>query len=146
MHTVCKEDTERGIEEGVVFVLKNINNEVNIDKTNPLHPFYLVYIKSDGSILSNHLNVKNTLDILRTLCKGKNEPIKEVYEIFNDETDDGKNMSKYSGLLNKSIESVLNVKDESDVDSLFTAGGTTALMNNIKGLEDFELLTFVVVK
>jgi len=146
MQTVCKKDTERGIEEGVVFVLKNINNEVNIDKTNPLHPFYLVYIKSDSSILSNHLNVKNTLDILRTLCKGKSEPIKEVYEIFNDETDDGKNMSKYSGLLNKSIEAVLNVKDESDVDSLFTAGGTTALMNNIKGLEDFELLTFVVVK
>ncbi len=69
-----------------------------------------------------------------------------MYELFNDETDDGKNMSKYSGLLNKSIEAVLNVKDEGDVDSLFTAGGTTALMNNIKGLEDFELLTFVVVK
>jgi len=146
MHTVCKEDTERGIEEGVVFVLKNINNEINIDKTNQLHPFYLVYIKADGSILSNHLNVKNTLDILRTLCKGKSEPIKEVYDLFNDETDDGKNMSKYSGLLNKSIEAVLNVKDEGDVDSLFTAGGTTALMNNIKGLEDFELLTFVAVK
>ncbi len=146
MQTVCKKDTERGIEEGVVFVLKNINNEVNIDKTNPLHPFYLIYIKSDSSILSNHLNVKNTMDILRTLCKGKSEPIKEVYTLFNDETDDGKNMSKYSGLLNKSIEAVLNVKDESDVDSLFTAGGTTALMNNIKDLEDFELLTFVVVK
>jgi hypothetical protein len=146
MHTVCKEDTKRGIEEGVVFVLKNINNEVNIDKTNPLHPFYLVYIKSDGSILSNHLNVKNTLDILRTLCKGKTEPNQEVYALFNDETDDGKNMSKYSALLNKSIEAVLNVKEESEVDSLFTAGGTTALMNNIKGLEDFELLTFVVIK
>ncbi|RLB92443.1 MAG: ATP-dependent helicase [Deltaproteobacteria bacterium] len=146
MHTVCKKDTERGIEEGVVFVLKNINSEVNIDETNPLHPFYLVYIKSDGSILSNHLNVKNTLDILRTLCKGKNEPIKEVFNLFNDETDDGKNMSKYSSLLNKSIDAVLNVKDEGDVDSLFTAGGTTALMNNIKGLEDFELLTFVVIK
>ena len=69
-----------------------------------------------------------------------------MYELFNDETDDGKNMIKYSGLLNKSIEAVLHVKDESDVDSLFTAGGTTALMNNIKGLEDFELLTFVVIK
>ncbi len=146
MHTVCKKDIERGIEEGVIFVLKNINNEVNIDKTNQLHPFYLVYIKAEGTVISNHLNVKNTLDILRTLCKGKADPLKEVYELFNEETDDGKNMSKYSGLLNISIEAVLNVKDESDVDSLFTAGGTTALMNNIKGLEDFELLTFVVVK
>jgi len=146
MHTVCKKDAERGIDEGVVFVLKNINNGINIDKTNQLHPFYLVYIKADGSVLSNHLNVKNTLDILRTLCKGKSEPIKEVYELFNDETDDGKNMRPYSDLLNKSIEAILDAKDESDVDSLFSAGGTTALMNTIKGLEDFELLAFVVVR
>ena len=146
MHAVCKKDIARGIEEGVIFVLKNINNEVNIDKTNQLHPFYLVYITADGKIASNHLNVKNTLDILRSLCKGNSEAMKDVYEAFNDETNDGKNMVKYSDLLNKSIESVLHVKDESDVDSLFTSGGTTALMNNIKGLEDFELLTFVVIK
>ena len=146
MHAVCKKDAARGIEEGVIFVLKNINSAVNIDKTNQLHPFYLVYITTDGKIVSNHLNVKNTLDILRLLCKGNTEAIKDVYELFNDETNDGKNMEKYSGLLNSSIEAVLNVKDEKDVDSLFSAGGTTALMHNIKGLEDFELLTFVVIK
>ena len=105
-----------------------------------------MYITAEGKIVSNHLNVKNTLDILRLLCKGNSEAIKDVYELFNDETNDGRNMEKYSGLLNKSIEAVLNVKDESDVDSLFSSGGTTALMNNIKGLEDFELLTFVVIK
>jgi hypothetical protein len=55
-------------------------------------------------------------------------------------------MERYSKLLNKSIEGILNVKDESDIESLFSTGGTTALMNNIKGLEDFELLAFVVVK
>ena len=105
-----------------------------------------MYITASGDVSSNHLNVKTTLDILRALCKGNSEPLKDVYEVFNDETDDGKNMAKYSGLLNRAIESVLHVKDESEVDSLFTAGGTTALMNNIKGLEDFELLTFVVIK
>ena len=70
--------------------MKNINKEVNIDNTNQLHPFYLVYIKQNGEIISNHLNVKNTLDILRSISKGKEEPIKAVYEIFNNETDDGK--------------------------------------------------------
>ncbi len=146
IHTVCRTDIERGIEEGVIFVLKNINQGVNIDNTNQLHPFYLVYIKESGEILSNHLNVKNTLDILRIISKGEKEPIRNLYEIFNTETNDGKKMDKYSELLNKSIESILNVKDESDVESLFKAGGTTALMNSIKGLEDFELITFVVVK
>ena len=112
----------------------------------PIYPFYLVYIQEDGTILSNHLNVKTTLDILRVISKGKDQPIKAVYEQFNQETEDGRNMAHYSGLLSNAIESILETKDESDVDSLFSAGGTTALVNNIKGLEDFELLAFVVVK
>lgn len=146
MHAVAPKDESKGITEGVIFVLKNINKEVNIDNTNQLHPFYLVYIKQNGEIISNHLNVKNTLDILRSISKGKDEPIKTVYEIFNDETDDGKNMKTYSGLLGNAIDSIIHVKDESDVDSLFTAGGTTALINSIKGLEDFELIAFMVIK
>ncbi len=146
MHAVAKKDLSKGIEAGVIFVLKNINSDVNINNTNRLHPFYLVYIKENGEILSNHLNVKNTLDILRAVSKGNNEAIKEVFELFNEETKDGKNMTKYSDLLGASIESIINVKDESDVDSLFSSGGTTALVNNIKGLDDFELLTFMVIK
>lgn len=146
MHAVAQKDESKGITEGVIFILKNINKEVNIDNTNQLHPFYLVYIKQNGEIISNHLNVKNTLDILRSISKGKDEPIKAVYEIFNDETDDGKNMKKYSGLLGNAIDSIIHVKDESDVDSLFTSGGTTALINSIKGLEDFELIAFMVIK
>ncbi|MDG5815501.1 DEAD/DEAH box helicase [Chitinispirillales bacterium ANBcel5] len=146
MHTVCKKAPELGIDEGVIYVLKNINNDVNIDNTNQLHPFYLVYSKENGEIASNHLNVKETLDIFRALSKGHKEPIKSVYEKFNDETHDGKNMDKYSTLLNKAIESIISVKDESDVDSLFSAGGTTAQASSIKGLQDFELLTFAVIK
>ena len=146
LHSVCEKDTEKGIHEGVIFVLKNINSDVNIDNTNQLHPFYLIYIQENGEVLSNHLNVKNTLDILRVISKGKDKPIREVYERFNQETEDGNKMEHYSELLGSGIESILNVKDESDVDSLFSAGGTTALINNIKGLSDFELLAFVVIK
>ena len=146
IHAVCEKDIEKGIKEGVIFVLKNINTQVNIDNTNQLHPFYLIYIQTDGTILSNHLNVKTTLDILRVISKDKDMPIREVYEKFNQETKDGKDMQHYSDLLSQSIESILNVKDASDIDSLFSTGGTTALLNNIKGLEDFELLAFVVIK
>ena len=146
MHAVCKKNQTLGIEEGVVFVLKNINKGVNIDNTNQLHPFYLVYIKDNGEVLSNHLNVKNTLDIVRSISRGISEPIAEVFSVFNQETDDGKKMDKYSELLGVSIESILNVKDASDVDSLFSGGGTTALRNTVKGLEDFELVTFLVIK
>lgn len=145
MHSVVLEDKQNGIEKGVIFVLKNINSNINIENTNQLHPFYMIYIKDNGEVLSNHLSVKNTLDLLRYVSKGKKEPIKEAYAKFNDITNDGNDMSKYSELLNKCIASIINVKEESDIDSLFRKGGTTMLSNDIKGLEDFELIAFVVV-
>jgi Helicase conserved C-terminal domain/Type III restriction enzyme, res subunit len=146
MHAVCPKVPEKGIDEGVIYVLKNINNDVNIDNTNQLHPFYLVYIKQNGDIISNHLNVKNTLDILRGIAKGRTEPIEELYRQFNTETKDGKNMTTYSNLLENAIESIITVKDESLIDSLFSKGGTADFSGHIKGLEDFELITFLVIK
>lgn len=145
LHTVVKSDEVNGVLKGTIFVLKNINSNVNIENTNQLHPFYIIYINEDGKVISNHLNVKNTLDLLRYVSKGNKEPIKEAYEYFNEITNDGNDMEKYSELLNKSIESIINIKEESDIDSLFRRGGTTMLQNDIKGLEDFELIAFVVV-
>ena len=146
MHTVCEKDPEKWIEEWVIYVLKNRNNWVNIDNTNQLHPFYLVYIKEDWEILSNHLEVKHTLDILRSIAKWKTEPIKKVYELFNDETDDWKDMSKYSELLSESINSIINVKEDSLINSLFSKWWTANIWSEIKWLEDFELISFIVIK
>ncbi len=131
---------------GVIYVLKNINSNVNIDKQNRLHPFYLVYIKDNGEVFVDHLNPKSLLDKMRLLCKDKDAPIKELVSGFNSETENGKKMDKYSELLSDSIRSIMTIKDEKDVASLFKAGGTTALTNQISGLDDFELINFLVVK
>jgi hypothetical protein len=131
---------------GVVFVLKNLNNSVNIDNQNRIHPFYMVYISVDGEIVCDYLNPKNMLDDLRLLCRGKNEPIMELCRRFNARTKDGKDMSDLSDLLSDAIRSIMDVKEESDIDSLFSAGGTSALMNDVSGLDDFELICFLVVE
>lgn len=145
LHSVVKSNEVNGVQKGSIFVLKNINSNVNIENTNQLHPFYIVYINEDGQVVSNHLNVKNTLDLLRLVSKGHKDPVKDAYEYFNEITEDGNNMEKYSELLNESIESIINVKEESDIDSLFRKGGTTMLKNDISGIEDFELIAFVVI-
>lgn len=132
--------------EGVIFVLKNINNSVNIDNQNRIHPFYMVYIGMDGEVICDYLNPKKMLDDIRLLCRGKKESIKELCQRFNDETDDGRNMSEMSELLSEAINSIIDCKEESDIDSLFSAGGTSALMSEISGLDDFELICFLVVK
>ena len=132
--------------EGVIFVLKNINNSVNIDNQNRIHPFYMVYIGMDGEVICDYLNPKKMLDDIRLLCRGKNESIKELCQQFNEETNDGRNMSEMSELLSEAINSIIDCKEESDIDSLFSAGGTSALMSEVSGFDDFELICFLVVK
>lgn len=144
LHAVVKSSEE--LPQGVIFVLKNINNSVNIDDQNRIHPFYMVYIGMDGEIICDYLNPKQLLDDIRLLCRGKQEPILELCQTFNEETNDGKDMQELSNLLRETIHSIIDTKEESDIDSLFTAGGTSALISVVSGLDDFELISFLVVK
>ena len=131
---------------GVIFVLRNINDSVNVDNRNRIHPFYMVYIGSDGEIVCDYLAPKKLLDAIRLLCRGKSEPCAELCKAFNDETDDGRNMGEISQLLSEAINSIIDAKEESDIDSLFKRGGTSALLSEVSGIQDFELICFIVVK
>lgn len=144
IHAVSRasEDAPRG----AIFVLKNVNSGVNIDRQNRLHPFYLVYITDDGQVAVNHLQPKELLDKLRLLAKGKDQPDIDLVAKFNAETSDGKDMSNYTHLLTTAIQSMIVTKEDADTDSLFSAGGTTALTGDIQGLDDFELINFLVVR
>ena len=144
LHAVAKstDDTPAG----VIYVLKNRSNSVNIDNQNRLHPFYMVYISNEGEVICDHLSPKEMLDKMRYLCKGKTEADAELCKQFNKETRDGRNMSQYSNLLGDAIASIIEVKDESDIDSFLGGGQISFLSSEIKGLNDFELICFLVVK
>ena len=144
LHTVVGQTEDAPA--GVIFVLRNINDSVNIDDRNRIHPFYMVYIGEDGEIVCDYLNPKKLLDTMRLLCRGKSEPVMELCRAFNEETDDGRNMGAVSELLSEAINSIIDVKEESDIDSLFKTGGTSALLSAVSGLDDFELICFLVVK
>lgn len=131
---------------GVIYILKNRSNSVNIDNQNRLHPFYMVYISETGEVICDHLSPKNMLDKMRFLCKGKTEPIPELYQPFNRETRDGRNMNQYSKLLGEAIASIIEVKDESDIDGFLDGGQVSFLTNEIRGLDDFELICFLVIR
>ena len=146
MHAVVPANEERGLRPGVIFALRNRNDGVNINQQNRLHPYYLVCISKDGEVIADHTEAKKLLDLVRTSSKGRSAPIAEICRIFNDETDDGRNMGPYSDLLSAAIHSMIEVKEEKDLDSLFSGGKTTALVNTISGLDDFELIAFLVVQ
>ena len=146
---------------GVVYVLKNRDNGVNIDHKNRLHPFYLVYVKNEerrmkseesnisicsSQIFINHLQPKELLDCMRLLCKGRNTPDMELCKEFNRITRDGKDMQHYSELLGDAIASIINVKEESDIDSFLSGVEGSLFAEEIHGLDDFELICFLVIK
>lgn len=145
MHAVVPAAPERGLVPGVIFALRNRNEGVNINRQNRLHPYYLVYVSQDGNVVVNHTDGKRLLDLTRIACKDRSEAIPEAYQPFNRATQDGRCMDAYSALLQKGIQSMIAIKEEKDMDSLFSGGTTTALSNTINGLGDFELIAFLVV-
>ena len=146
MHAVVPARPAMGLHPGVIFALRNRNHSVNINQQNRLHPYYLIYISGDGQVIANHTEVKPLLDLVRSSCKGQPEPIQAVCRLFNQQTDEGRNMKACSDLLSTAIRSMIDVKEEKDLDSLFSGGRTTALVNTIAGLDDFELVAFLVVQ
>lgn len=146
MHAVVPADPKRGLAPGIIFTLRNRNQGVNVRQQNRLHPYYLVYIGEDGGIISNHTEVKRILDLTRAACKNRGEPVPDAFHRFNELTDDGRHMDGQSALLDQAIRSMIDVKEESDIDSLFTGDRTTALVEIISGLDDFELIAFLVVQ
>ena len=146
MHAVVPAKPELGLQPGVIFTLRNLNPNVTVNQHNRLHPYYLVYINRAGEVISDHTEVKRLLDLVRSCCKGQSVPIVNVCCLFNEETADGRKMQAYSDLLGKTIRSMIEVKEEKDLDSLFSGGKTTALVNTIAGLDDFELITFLVIQ
>ena len=146
MHAVVPAAPERGLPPGAVFALRNRNQGVNLNQQNRLHPYYLVYVANDGQVVVNHMEVKRLLDLVRTACKDHHQPVPAAYQPFNQLTQDGRKMDAYSALLRKGIRSMVELKEEKDIDSLFTGPQTTALVHTVQGLEDFELVAFLIIQ
>lgn len=146
LHAVVPSNKEVGLLPGAIFTLRNHNSDVNINQYNRLHPYYLVYIGDDEEVITNHTEVKQLLDLVRSNCKGLDSPVYDVCKRFNSDTNDGREMSHYSDLLGQAIRSMIEIKEDKDLDSLFSSVNTTALVDNIKGLDDFELISFLVIQ
>lgn len=143
--TIQDESLKEYIKPGVIFTLKQVNDSAKPEEHNPLYPYYMVYVYDDGTVRFNYLHTKKILDFYKKLSSGKNEILYDLVNIFNEETKEGKNMSKYSELLEDGINSIIGKKEEKGVASLFSKGGTTLQKSLFSGLEDFELISFLII-
>lgn len=143
LHAITVSD--RDCPPGVVYVLKNRNNSVNIDRKNRLHPFYMVYISRDSEVIVDHLDPKGLLDKMRHLCRGRSEPILDLCRRFNAETRDGQRMGTYSRLLGDAISSLIKTKETTDLFSFLEGESGSLFGNEVSGLDDFELICFLII-
>jgi SNF2 family DNA or RNA helicase len=145
LHAVVPARPEMGLKPGVLFALRNVNADVTMNRGNRLHPHYLIYLDDDGNVIADHTEVKYLLDLIRAGCRSYDEPVDKVCRMFNLATREGADMDHYSSLLTAAIRSMIDGSEESDLDSLFTGGRTTALVQMISGLDDFELIAFLAI-
>ena len=135
------------IEPGIIFCLR-AEGEAAVKATQsdyPLAPVYLVHVGDDGSVLLPFPQAKRILDRLKRLALGRDLPDDGACARFDQETRQGEQMQHAQQLLAAAIASVVGKNEERAVASLFSPGGTHALKGEFAGVNDFEVMAFMVV-
>lgn len=136
------------IKPGVIYCLKQNQEAKGNETVNALQPYYLVYIRDDGEVRYNFTAPKQILEIFRTVCQGKEKPYAMLCELFDEQTQNGEEMSQYSDLLEKSITAIAAQFTRKSTGNLFAGRGGKLTDNTkqIKHTSDFELITWLVIK
>ena len=102
----------------------------------------MVFVADNGEIIIDHLHPKDLLDKMRLLCKPMVKPDVTLCRDFNKETHDGLKMEKYSDLLSKAINSIITVKEESDIESFLEGYVGELFEEHFVGLDDFVFFCY----
>lgn len=134
------------IKPGIIYCLKKIDSYKNESDKNPIYPYYMAYVKEDGEIIYNYSNVKKILDIYKSLCIGNNKVLNDLVEEFNEETKNQKKMDKYKDLLTDVTDDILGKIEEQDTLNIFSLGDLSGMLNNNANQEEFEIVSYLVIK
>ncbi|GIM34096.1 hypothetical protein [Paraclostridium bifermentans] len=106
----------------------------------------MIYVYEDGEIEYNYVHTKQILDFYKKLSNGKSEIEEDLVKIFNKETRYGRNMTKYTDMLDEAINNILGKQEEVSIQSIFSLGESSILDDNNSSKDDFELISFLVIK
>ena len=132
------------VKPGVIFCLKQNDENKDPKDANPTFPYYVVYVTQDGKRMSKHTQPKAALDLMRAACEGHAEPIAELCWEFNKETRDGLHMDAYTDLLDDVVSAITGVQESAGIDSLFDLGEVGSGVS--LGFDDYSLISLVVIK
>ena len=132
------------VKPGVVFCLKRNDEGDDPRDTNPVFPYYVVYVSADGEVMTKHTQPKPALDIMRAVCSGHPEPIAELCREFNRETRDGTRMDAYTDLLDDVVAAITGTQQDKGVESLFNLGEVGS--GTVMGFNDYSLVCFAILR
>ncbi|HOC71994.1 MAG TPA: helicase-related protein [Candidatus Hydrogenedentes bacterium] len=136
------------VRPGVIFCLRHTGDGRGNEAVNPLHPYFLVYIRDDGEVRYTFTSPKQILEIYRSLCLGVDEPWRGLCDLFDRETDNGRDMAQYSALLQKAVASIAATFRKRAASGL-QSGRSFVLPNAREQVQedtDLELITWLVIK
>ena len=145
IHSVVLHSQNSSIAKGVIFCLKLLDNEVKSENYS-LEPYYLVYVDENSEVKLGFSNAKTILDIYKNLCMGSDKSIDEAVKLFENDTDNYKDMNKYTSKLQVAVKSILGKKEEDDVESLFGLDETSFKSSDELISSEFELISYLVIK
>jgi len=138
-------DEDGSVGPGVIFCLRSETARIKSYNTYAIAPYYLVYVSDSGEIRLNFTQTKKTLDLFKKLSLGRSQSNALALEQFNTATRNGADMSQYQALLAKAVTAITGKAEEKGVESLFQRGGTVLTKESFKGIDDFEVMAYLIV-
>ncbi len=132
---------------GIIFCLRAEGAAADkaVDPTYPLAPIYLVHVGESGSVLLPYTQAKYILDRLKRLSMGRDLPDAGATSRHARATRQGEDMGHAQALLATAVASIVGKNEERALASLFTPGGTHAMKGEFAGMNDFEVLAWMVI-
>ena len=130
---------------GVIFCLKCATGRIKTDTTYALAPHYLVYVSDSGEVVLNFTHAKKALDVFKRLALGQAEPDADAVARFDAATKNATDMTHFQNLLSKAVSAITGKAEEKGIESLFQRGGTAISKQSFQGMDDFEVVAFLVI-
>ncbi len=139
------DEQKKVMRPGVVFCLKHCPDGKELEKLNPLHPYFLIYLQEDGDVRFNFGHAKQILELLRVLCMEKSYADEAIYDVFEENTKNGTDMQKYDALIQKAIKSITDTIGKKSIDLLTRDRGMLIPQHETEQKNEFELVTWLVI-
>ena len=135
------------VQPGAIFCLKR-NEDTSKRTPNRLWPYFLVYVRSDGSVLCNFKQAQKCLTLFRKLTTGQSKAESFLENLFDKKTKQGQCMEEYDKLLASALSDISNTFRTAELKSL--SNDRSAVLTKKRPTpdhsRDFTLITWLVIE